>query len=90
MTAVGTSASQILQYVVERSFVLEADPGNSAPIQISSVDPTVTTSFVTLKAGQQEPFENWTGTLWALSTASTKVYIEFMDGKGKALGKFGP
>ena len=90
MTSVGTTPIQLLQRVVGQSFVVEADPGNSGTVKISSVDQNVAASFISLLAGQQQPFVNWTGTLYALGSASGQnVYVELLSSNdgGPALSK---
>lgn len=79
---VTTTASQILSTGFEReTFVIEADDTNTDKVRISSVDPSVTKSWVSLSAGQQVTFYRWRGTIWAIAKAGTQnVYAELFGG----------
>jgi hypothetical protein len=72
-----------------RTFVVEADPGNgSNNVQISSIDTKAATSFVTLVPGQQQAFNNWKGSLWAVATGGTpSVYVDLENEGDSALVK---
>lgn len=83
MALVGTTAVLLWQGTKATSFVVEADPGNSGTVKISSVDPSVAASFVSLIAGQQQVFVDFSRSLWAIGSAAGQlVYIELQDDTG--------
>jgi len=81
MVTVGTTAVQLWQGTGKgASFVIEADPANTGTVRISSIDPKVTTSFVSLIAGQQQTFYGFTRSIWAIGSAAGQlVYVELLD-----------
>jgi hypothetical protein len=82
-----TTTAQLLITADNISFVIEADPGNTVNAKISSTDPTVSISFVSLVPNQQQVFEEWTGPVYGASASSTcSVYVELMpkSGSGKS------
>ena len=82
-----TTTAQLLITADNDSFVIEADPNNTVNAKISSTDPNVSLSFVTLVPNQQQVFEEWTGPIYAASSSSTcSVYVELKpwSGNGKS------
>jgi hypothetical protein len=80
MTVVGTTAVMLWQGGKKQSFVIEADPANSGTVRISSIDPSVVSSFVSLIAGQQQTFYSFGRSIWAIASAAGQlVYVELLD-----------
>ena len=78
MVVLSTTA-QLLFTAVNESFLIEADPANTVNARLSSTDPSVSLSFVSLAGGQQQIYENWTGPVYAVSASSTcLVYVEMI------------
>lgn len=92
MVVLSTTAQMLFATNGKRmSFVVEADPGNSTNnVRISTIDNAVASSFVTLKAGQQQSFKNFLGTIYAVASANTPaVYVEMID-EGAGYSQKGP
>jgi len=79
------STTAILLYTANHdNFVVEADPGNTTNVRLSSTDPNVAVSFISLVGGQQQVYEDWVGSIWAVAASATpSVYVEFPN-KGTA------
>ena len=84
MATVGTTAVLLWQGTGKKaSFVIEADPANSGTVRISSQDPSVVSSFVSLAAGQQQAFAGFSRSIYAVgSGAGQLVYVELLDDTG--------
>ncbi len=93
MVAITTTASQLITTNGRKmSFVIEADAGNSTNnVRISSQDNAVAASFITLKAGQQQSYRNWSGTIYCVASANTpSVYVEMVDDTGEGYSQKDP
>ena len=92
MATVGTTAVQLWQGTGRpASFVIEADPGNSGVVRISSTDPHVVANFITLSAGQQQPFNGFSRSIWAVGSAAGQlVYVDLVDDVGAETASKGP
>ena len=87
MPVLTTTPVMIYGPVKNRSFVLDAPPGNVGNIIVSSKDPNCKSSFVTLAPGQQQAFVNWTGSLYAYAvTGGDAIYPELDDGAPQQTG----
>jgi hypothetical protein len=72
-------------------FVIEADPANTGTVRISSIDPTVVSSFISLLAGQQQPFAGFSRSIWAIGSAAGQlVYVDLIDNSGAMVFSKGP
>lgn len=78
-----TTAKMLYATSGRRTFVVEADEGNSTNlVEISTTQDM--TSFITLKPGQQESFNNWSGTLYAKASANTPIVYVELENEGIA------
>ena len=83
-----TTTAQLLITANSDSFVIEADPANTVNARISSTDPNVSISFVSLVPGQQQVYEFWTGPVYGVSASSTcSVYVEMKPKTGAGISR---
>ena len=90
LPTLSTTARIVLDSTDEpKSFLFIADQANGANnILISSHDPNLTESFDTLLPGQVLSFEDWSGILYAKSSAGAPSYaIEFVNPQGEMKNK---
>jgi len=83
-----TTTAQLLITADNASFVIEADPANAVNARISSTDPNVSISFISLVPGQQQVYEDWTGPVYGASATSTcLVYVEMQPKTGNGTSR---
>lgn len=85
MPTVGTTAVQAFgPSNVPSSFVLHAAIANTGNISVSISDPTCVNAIEELSGGQSLSFDNFTGSVWVLGSASGQVYHIFGYQTGSA------
>ena len=71
-TLVGTTAVLVINVTQPATFGIHADSDNSDTVNISTTDPLVATPEEELVPTQTVTYNNWTGSIWAISESGTQ------------------